>query len=140
VGLGETQGRIDQRRYRSSEDTGQPEDSNTVTRKGGRLGATRRTTGRYNRTTAASGVTCGNSREARWGQGLGETRGLAKDGNEGRGSEGNLKPGRRLQHEELRTRGNLLTYPQAGKVDEMDRATRGDHHIDAGDASLRLLR
>jgi len=42
-------GRIDQRRYRSSEETGQPEDSNTVTRKGERIEATRGTAGRHNR-------------------------------------------------------------------------------------------
>jgi hypothetical protein len=42
-------GRIDQRRYRKGEKTGQPEDSNTVTRKGERIEATRGTAGRHNR-------------------------------------------------------------------------------------------
>jgi len=42
-------GRIDQRRYRSSEETGKPEDSTTVARKGERIEATRGTAGRHNR-------------------------------------------------------------------------------------------
>jgi len=76
VSLGETQGRIDRRSYRSSEETGQPEDSNTVTRKGGIFEATRSSTGRYNRTTDESGATRGNSRGANQEQGFGETRSL----------------------------------------------------------------
>jgi len=49
VSLRETQGRIDQRRYRSSEETGRPEDSTTVARKGERIEATRGAVGRLNR-------------------------------------------------------------------------------------------
>jgi len=45
-------GRIDQRRYRKGEKTGQPEDSNTVARKGERIGETRGYAGRYNRKIA----------------------------------------------------------------------------------------
>jgi len=76
VGLGETQGRIDQRRYRKGEKTGQPEDSNTVARKGERIEETRGYVGRYNRKTEGTAATRGSSRKAHWGRGSGETRRL----------------------------------------------------------------
>jgi hypothetical protein len=67
----------------------------------------------------------GTSREASLGVRIrGDSKPQRRVKPERRGRRGNPETGRRLQHEEPGMRGNLQTHPQAGRGDDMDRATQ----------------